>query len=125
MSEVYSPDVVGPFNARGDRLRENLQRIFDGSRLCVTGRGSLLCVHATRTGLKPNQITCKDDVSVVEDGNLKRLFWLEMLQSGFWVTLRGSLAMNLPLSDEALDAFVEAVAKFCAKYQSLIAVDAE
>lgn len=122
MSQVYAPDIVGPFNARGDIFRARLQAIFAGSRLCVTGQGSLLCIHATKTGLTADQITCKDNVAAVEDVNLKKLLWLELINAGFWVTLRGSIALNLPLPDAVLESFVAAVGELCRRYSDLIAV---
>lgn len=122
MSEVYSPDVVEPFNARGDKMRLRLQEIFRNSKFCVTGRGTLMCIHATRERLDPEQVICKDVVSSIEDPDLKKLFWLEMLEAGFWVLLRGSLALNLQIPDEAIDAFLNEVQGFCDRHRSLVSV---
>jgi glutamate-1-semialdehyde 2,1-aminomutase len=122
LSEVYTAEVVHSLNAQGDDLRLRLQRVFAGSKLCVTGQGSLMCVHATNVGLRAEQITCRDDVAGVEDTDLKQLFWLELVNAGFWVQSRGTITLNIAMSAAALDEFVEAVEEFCRRYRSLIVV---
>jgi glutamate-1-semialdehyde 2,1-aminomutase len=122
LSEVYTPEAVQSLNAQGDDLRQRLHGIFEGSRLCITGQGSLMCVHITRTGLRPDQITCRDDVAAVEDADLRQLFWLELVNAGFWLQSRGTITLNVAMSNRAVDAFVEAVEHFCKRHESLIVV---
>jgi glutamate-1-semialdehyde 2,1-aminomutase len=122
LSQVYTEEAVTLLNSRGQGLRDRLREIFKGTRFCVTGQGSLMCIHATVSGLLHDQITCKDDVATVEDLQLKRLFWLKMLEAGFWVQLRGSIALNLQIPEEAIDSFAEAVGRFCDSYRSLISI---
>ncbi|KAI2728075.1 hypothetical protein DTO012A9_7583 [Penicillium roqueforti] len=120
LSEVYTAEVVQSLNTQGDDLRERLQRVFAGSKFCVTGRGSLMCVHATNTGVRAEQITCRDDFIGVEATDLKQLFWLELVNAGFWVQNRGSITLNIAMTTTAVDAFVEAVEEFCKRYKSLV-----
>lgn len=122
LSEVYVPRVVEAFNKRGDVLREKLAGVFEGTRLSITGRGSLMCVQATRCGLRPSQIKCKDDIIAEDDLDLRRLFWMDMVNAGFWVQPRGSLALNLQMPDEAMAEFVEAVGMFVDRHRQLIAL---
>ncbi|KAJ5862235.1 hypothetical protein N7455_006303 [Penicillium solitum] len=122
LSEVYTAEVAQSFNAQGDDLRQRLQQVFAGSKFCVTGHGSLMCVHITETGLRAEQITCRDDVAAVEATDLKQLFWVEMVNAGFWVQSRGTITLNIAMSTTALDAFVEAVEEFCKRYKSLVVV---
>ncbi|KAJ5687262.1 hypothetical protein N7536_009881 [Penicillium majusculum] len=122
LSEVYTAEVAQSFNAQGDDLRQRLQQVFAGSKFCVTGHGSLMCVHVTETGLRAEQITCRDDVAAVEATDLKQLFWVEMVNAGFWVQSRGTITLNIAMSTTALDAFVEAVEEFCKRYKSLVIV---
>ncbi|KAJ5826705.1 hypothetical protein N7447_003468 [Penicillium robsamsonii] len=122
LCKVYTAEVAQSLNALGDDLRQRLQRVFVGSKFCVTGQGSLMCVHITETGLRAEQITCRDDVAAVEAADLKQLFWLELVNAGFWVQNRGSITLNIAISTAALDAFVEAVEEFCEKHRSLIVV---
>lgn len=120
LSKVYTKDAVEMLNCRGENLRDALRKVFQGTRFCVTGMGSIMCIHATLTSLGHDTITCKDDLLAVEDMKLKKLFWLKMLEAGFWVHIRGSIALNLQLPPEAIDAFVNAVAQFCDSYRDLI-----
>ncbi|KGO46765.1 Tetrapyrrole biosynthesis, glutamate-1-semialdehyde aminotransferase [Penicillium expansum] len=122
LSEVYTAKVIQSFNAQGDDLRQRLQRVFAGSKFCVTGQGSLMCVHVTKIGLPAEQITCRDAVAAVEATDLKQLFWLEMVNAGFWVQNRGTITLNIVMSTTALDAFVKAVEEFCERYRPLIVV---
>ncbi|CAG8007181.1 unnamed protein product [Penicillium salamii] len=122
LSDVYTPEVVQLFNAQGDELRQRLQKAFAGSKFCVAGVGSLMCIHATETGIEPENITCRDDVAAVESADLKELFWLELVNAGFWVQIRGSITLSIVTPAPILDAFVVAVEEFCKKHVSLISV---
>ncbi|KAJ5332492.1 hypothetical protein MYU51_019107 [Penicillium brevicompactum] len=122
LTEVYSPEVAQAFNARGDELRQRLQELFAGTKLCVTGRGSLMCIHATQTGLLPEHIDCKDTVAAVEATDLKELFWLELVNAGFWVQSRGSITLSIVMPALITDTFVSAVREFCRKHTTLISV---
>ncbi|CAG8088872.1 unnamed protein product [Penicillium olsonii] len=122
LSEVYTPEVVRKFNLQGDELRQRLQKIFANSKLCVTGVGSLMCIHATETGILPENIACRDTVAAIEATDLKELFWLELVNAGFWVQIRGSITLNIVTPAHVLDAFVVAVEDFCKKHVSLITV---
>lgn len=119
-SQVYTPELAEKLNRTGESLRTSLNKVFQGTRMCVTGVGSLMCVHATKSGLRPEDISCKDDVAPVEDMDLKKLFWLNMLDSGFWMQLRGSIALNIQLPEEVISSFIEAVNKFCVKYREIL-----
>ena len=57
-SELVGADALAAVNERGDRLRAGLQARFDASPLpfCVTGWGSLLCVHPVAVG-RPRSTT--------------------------------------------------------------------
>jgi glutamate-1-semialdehyde 2,1-aminomutase len=120
LSEVYTPKVVHACNSQGDDLRRRLQQIFAGSKFCVTGQGSLMYIHATETRLLPEQITRRDDVGAVESTELKKLFWLELVNAGFWVQIRGAIILNIVTPASAIDAFVAAVEGFCSRHRDLI-----
>lgn len=122
VTELYAPAIAEVLNRTGDELRAGLNDAFQGTRMCVTGLGSILCIHATKTGLRPDQISCKDDVMAVEDIDLKRLFWLEMLEAGFWMQLRGSIALNIQLPKELMGNFVEAARDFRSRHEALLSL---
>lgn len=122
LSEVYTSDAVDILNQRGEDIRQKLQNVFKGTKFSVLGRGSLMCIHATSTGLQSSQISCREDITAVDEIELRRLFWLELLNAGFWVHPRGSIALNLQTPDDAIKEFLQAIAIFCKKYESLIAL---
>jgi glutamate-1-semialdehyde 2,1-aminomutase len=122
LAEVYTPSVAVQLNEAGDDLRKRLNQVFRGTRMCVTGQGSLMCIHATKVGLRPEDITCKDDVAPVEDHDLKKLFWLEMLEGGYWVQLRGTLVLNIQLPGKVLTEFVDAVKQFCERNRVILSL---
>lgn len=123
LSEVYTSSAAVSLNEAGEKLRRDLNKVFQGTRMCVTGRGSLMCIHATSNGLRPEDITCKDRISAVEDQDLKKLFWMEMLEEGFWVQLRGTLVLNIQLPEQVLGQFVEAVRHFCDRHRDLLSLN--
>ncbi|KAF4811491.1 putative aminotransferase [Colletotrichum siamense] len=120
LSEVFTCEVADAFHQRGEALRAQLLEVFQGTRFTVTGLGTLMCIHATTNGLSRDQIQCKDDWTTVEDGDLKRLFWLEMLEAGYWIHPRGSMALNLALTAADMDRFVGTVRDFCKRHQAMI-----
>jgi len=79
LSEVLTPGALEALNARGDRLRAELNDLG----LNVTGRGSLMTIH--------------DDL------------FFELLDAGFWLAKRGMIALSLPITDEDLAGFKTAV----------------
>ncbi|KAJ5289208.1 aminotransferase [Penicillium angulare] len=120
LAEVFTPDVAIQFNKNGDNFRAELLDIFEGTKFTVTGVGSLMCIHCTKPGLTSAQIRAKDDYAPHEDVDLKKLFWLEMMEAGFWIHQRGSIALNLAMEANAMEAFVQAVKAFCSRHHKLV-----
>ncbi|KAH8666995.1 pyridoxal phosphate-dependent transferase [Xylariales sp. PMI_506] len=118
LSKVYTDDVNVAFNAKGDELREKLQEATKGTKLSFTGLGAMLAVHFTDVGAR--EILCVDDVE--ERWDLKDLFWMEMLEDGYWITRRGSIALILDTPDEELDRFVTCVERFLQRHAAIMAV---
>jgi len=57
-----------------------------------------------------------------EDVELRDLFWLEMMEEGFWITRRGMLALVLGTPFEEITRFVECAKAFLAKYKAFLRV---
>ncbi|CAH0054561.1 unnamed protein product, partial [Clonostachys solani] len=96
LKEVYTHAAAISLNQTGDELRDKLLAVFAGTRFTVTGVGSLMCIHCTTTGVGADEIHCKDDYWPHDDADLKRLFWLEMLEAGYWIHQRGSQGILYP-----------------------------
>lgn len=119
IAQVYTPGVVTAFTESGDQFREKLQQVTKGTKCSVTGLGTLMAVHFSPTGR--NHIGCNEDIAEIDE--LKDLFWLEMMEAGFWITRRGMIAMILDTPQEELDRFVDSVEQFLKKHENLIALD--
>lgn len=108
LSQVYTPAAAAALDARGDRLRERLNRLAAerGAALQFTGLGSLMNLHPTRA-----RVRSVDDLPA--DGQAVRdLHFFHMLEAGFYTARRGFFALSLPLSDGDLDRYVDAFDRF-------------
>ncbi len=90
-------DTLGEVNARGDRLRGDLQTTFAdaGAGLWVTGLGSMLCVHS-------------------DDDRLVELYFHAMLARGLYLARRGFMALSKALTDDDCRRLVDATAEWAA-----------
>ena len=82
-------------NARGDRLRVELATVFAqaGLPLCVTGMGSMLCVHA-------------------DDDRLLDWYFHAMLAGGYHLARRGFMALSLAVTDAHVAGLVGATRRW-------------
>ncbi len=105
LERVYTPDAVAALNARGDRLRRDLQAVADrlDVPVTITGIGSMLALHHRR-----GRIETPADANAV-DPAARKLVHLELLLRGFYIARRGFMSLCLPLTDADLERFVAAV----------------
>jgi len=118
LKHVYTPQVAKELNARGQTTMEKLRAISEGTQLCFTGRGSLICSHFIADG--SSQIRSIADLK--ENETLKELFWLHMIENGFWVARRGSLALSIGVPQAELDRFVSCTKQFLALHWDEVAL---
>lgn len=111
LASVYTPEVCEAFTAAGNRLLGRLQHISEGTRCSWTGIGTLMNSHFAEDEMK-------------EDMQLKDLFWMDVLEQGFWVSRRGMLALVLGTPQEELDRFVDVVAAFLERHRNVLAASA-
>ncbi|ORY57272.1 pyridoxal phosphate-dependent transferase [Pseudomassariella vexata] len=114
--QVYTDEVNLAFNAKGDALLEKLQHVSKGTKVFFTGMGAILAAHFSDGGSQ--EVTCIEDFE--ERGDLRDLFWYEMLEDGFWITRRGFMALILGTPDEEMDRFVECVGKFLQRHKDIL-----
>jgi glutamate-1-semialdehyde 2,1-aminomutase len=107
-------EALAGLNARGDRLRDALNRAGDGL-LHVSGRGSLMTIHpgsrAYNAGEPPD----------ARRELIKRLVFFELLDAGHWIAARGMLALSLPITDAQCDELAGALAAIVARHRELLA----
>lgn len=104
LRELFTPEVAVTHNARGDWLRERLNSVFAEADVAAqaTGAGSILAIHFQRSPIMRGRD--------IEGAPEKRaLLHLELIRRGFYIARRGYLALSLPVTDDDLDAFVDAV----------------
>jgi glutamate-1-semialdehyde 2,1-aminomutase len=121
LAQVYTPEVSRDFNALGDRFRRRLQSLTQGTKMTVTGLGTIVGIHFLHDGKKD----LKNGKDRLEDGDLSMLFWIEMMEDGFWISQRGSLAVILGTPWEELERFVVSVEKFLQRHAGLLEVREE
>ncbi|KAK5659137.1 hypothetical protein OQA88_1227 [Cercophora sp. LCS_1] len=119
LKEVFTAERCGEFNKMGDRFRERLAKVAEGTSFSFTGRGSLIGVHCTDDGRK--EIKTVGDLAG-ERTDLKDLFWFEMLEKDFWIARRGFMALILDTPEEELDRFVDAVVGFLERHRELVKI---
>ncbi|MPZ63169.1 MAG: aminotransferase class III-fold pyridoxal phosphate-dependent enzyme [Propionibacteriales bacterium] len=116
LTRLYPPDVAEFHTARGDDLRTELAGVFRrlGAPFQVTGIGSLLNVHATT-----EPITRREDLAG-SDERLKQLLFLDLLETGYYLSARGYMALSLAVTDEQLEGFLTSVEKVLAARPGLL-----
>jgi glutamate-1-semialdehyde 2,1-aminomutase len=118
MSQIFTPEVCVEFNALGDWLRAQLLDVTKGTKASFTGIGTIMSLHITDAGVR-NPARGED---VVERSDLRDLFWMEMMEQGYWITRRGSIALILGTPKEELERFVGCVKNFVDKYAELMRI---
>lgn len=120
LEKVFTQKVAGKLHERGEELMERLNEVGKGTLLKVTGCGSIMCFHFTRTEIasikSPNDMKQEDG-----EGRIVDLLHLFLLQKKFYIARRGFIALSLVLTEEDLDEFVKAVKSFVEEYRVLIA----
>ena len=118
LSEIWKPEVAVDFNQLGDYFRTELERVAKGTKMSVSGRGAMCGTHFSDNG--ETEILSRESIN--EDMELKDLFFMEMMEDGFWTTKRGSIALILGTPQSELDRFVSCVEKFLKRHTSLVSL---
>ncbi|KAH6129769.1 hypothetical protein HBI69_001820 [Parastagonospora nodorum] len=116
LSKIYTPEVCREFNTIGGKLRQKLEDLSQGTRMTITGLGTIMGIHFLKDGKKD----LKSFRDRQEDEDLRRLFWFEIMKDGFWMTERGSIAVILGTPWEALERFVNCVKAFLERHEAIM-----
>ncbi|MBX2868917.1 MAG: aminotransferase class III-fold pyridoxal phosphate-dependent enzyme [Acidiferrobacterales bacterium] len=104
MGTVLTEQNLATLNQLGDRLRSKLNTLCaqHDAEIQVTGTGSLLGIHATRTPIS--------DVSSLKDRDdrILELLFLDLLEAGFYIARRGFIALMLSISGKDTENFCDA-----------------
>ena len=115
LEQAFTPEAAIALNARGDKLRDDLNAALDrhGVAMQVLGEGSIACVHFHK-----NKVRSPADIA--HNPQAQALFHLEMLERGIYLARRGFITLCLPLEEPDYAGFVDAVGDFCATYGHLL-----
>lgn len=118
LTQVFTPDICRELNLMGARLLHKLEATCRKTVLCWSGLGSVIAAH-----FYLESPDAKGWAYTPEDKDLRELFWLEMMEEGFWIAKRGQLTLVLGTPEEELMRFNECVSRFVEKYQDLLCRD--
>jgi glutamate-1-semialdehyde 2,1-aminomutase len=113
--DVYTPAAAADLNARGERLKAELNALFMRYQAAwqVTGIGSLLNFHPVA-----GEIYRTSDLEKA-DQRMRRLLYFHLLEQGIYMAERGFMALSLVVTDADCAKLVAAVEGFVLKYRSL------
>ena len=105
---LYTPQAANSLNTRGDRLRSDLNALFERFRapFQFTGLGSVMNLHATRDQIKRPADTAG------ADNRLRELFYFDVLADGIFIAHRGLVALSLPVGEQEVAQFKWATEQF-------------
>lgn len=83
------------------------------SKMWMSGIGSILQIHFADLPYRPATVK----------PTLQSLFYLHMVSEGIYMAERGFIALNIEITDEHVDKFVEATGKFVEKYKAIIVAE--
>ncbi|WP_031200768.1 aminotransferase class III-fold pyridoxal phosphate-dependent enzyme [Mesorhizobium sp. LSHC414A00] len=116
IGEIFTQAAAEELYERGERLRASLNdRLMKlGVAMHFSGVGSLATAHYRAPTIRRSYTP-----TAREDG-LRELFFLDMLQAGFYLARRGMIALSLPVQQSDLDRFVDAVDEFARTHRRLL-----
>lgn len=116
LTRVLTPEASRRFNALGDRLRLRMQERIDahGVAASMTGYGSLFNLHFLPKG------QVRPDTVEKADPRPGRLWHMEMMLAGQYVTPRGMFALSLPHGEADGDGLVSAFDRFLEDHRSVL-----
>lgn len=113
---MLTAEASARLNALGDRLRLAMQDRIDahGVAACTTGYGSLFNLHFLPKG----RVTPATVERV--DPRPRKLWHMEMMLAGQYVTPRGMVALSLPHTDADAAGLVAAFDRFLEDHRSVL-----
>ena len=106
LEQVFTPQAADRLNATGDDLRRRMREAAakSGVAVQVTGIGSILGLH-----FQDRPIARPVDAEATPAG-ARKMFQLEMLLRGFYVSRRGFFSLSVALEAGDYGAFMDAFA---------------
>jgi glutamate-1-semialdehyde 2,1-aminomutase len=114
--DVYTPEACVRLNALGDTLREALNVLGRslGLGFQATGLGGVLNTHWQNVAVTEPSLVQPAAAPV------RRLFQLEMLSRGYYVSQRGMINLSLPMQESDLAGFVDEVRDYLTRHAAFL-----
>lgn len=110
LEQVYTREAASDLNARGDKLREQLNQALAPMAMQFTGQGSVMNLHPTGLLIRrPSDIP-------TDRNDLRDLFFFHLLECGIYSARRGLFALSLPLTERELSRLTSATQAFAERY---------
>jgi len=119
LEQVLDDATLTGVNDRGDRLRVALDAVARPAGLHVSGRGSLMTIHAGPPPYVPAAPVPPAHALV------KELVFFGLLERGFWLARRGMLTVSIPVTDAMCDDLVAAFDDVVRSHRGALAEVAE
>jgi glutamate-1-semialdehyde 2,1-aminomutase len=102
---LLTRDTIAQLNQRGERLREELKRVFEdaGVPAAITGLGSLFGIHLTDRQVR----TIRDAAS--GDAGLRHRIFLGLYNEGILLDPRGVGTLSTAIGDAEIERFLGAL----------------
>lgn len=116
LGKIFTADAAEALFARGEALRASLNQACAeaGVAMCFTGAGSMMTVHFRAAPIEAPY------PARLEEEQRRELFFLDMLEAGFYIARRGMVSLSLPLTAGDLEVFLDAVRDFLASRGPLL-----
>jgi glutamate-1-semialdehyde 2,1-aminomutase len=116
MRDVYTAEACAKLNTLGDILRNGINDLgrATGVGLQATGIGAVISTH-----WHTRHITHAGDVEP-SSSPARRLFQLEMMLRGFYVSQRGMIALSLPMLEHDVKSFLAAMTAYVRDFRRIL-----
>jgi len=116
LDEVYTAQRAVDFTDWGDVVRKRLNEIAADVDVpvCVTGMGTIMTLHPSQP-----PVQSAADVATI-DPRLREILFLDLLDAGYYIALRGFIALSLALKETDMDGFYVAFQSVLEKRANLL-----
>ena len=108
LGQIYTPAVAAQLTSIGTTLRNKINSL--GAKyevpFQVIGYGSLMNIHFTKANISSQKDLITRNLIALD------LFHLKMIEAGIYLTRRGYIALNLDLTEDDNEYFVNSIEKF-------------
>ncbi len=120
ITEIFTAEACVALNARGDKLRHDVNDLFMRyqASMQATGMGSMLTLHPVL-----GEIASPADTEKA-DNRLKRLLYLDLLDQGIYIAERGFMALSLVIETVDTQRLLGALESFIKRYRHLLVASA-